>query len=749
MMRTFIFFFSVWLVFGACGLAQAAKPKPASSKAVAKSVEAISLEVKPSVVKVLQVGRDGLDGLGTGFVVNEEGLIATNLHVIGEARRLEIEMSDGTKHEVAEVTATDAHWDLALLRVKGTGFKPLPLADSEAVKQGQPVVAMGNPEGLAFSVVEGVVSAFPDIVNEVPMIRLALPIERGNSGGPLLDRQGRVIGLLTMKSAVTDNLGFAMPVNELKRLIDKPNPVPMERWLTIGVLNQKLWQPMLGARWTQRSGVMSSTAMGDGFGGRTLCVSSAALPGEAYEIVTQVKLAEESGAAGLAFCAQDEDHYYGFYPSNGKMRFTRFEGPDVYSWTVLKEFETEAYRSGQWNHLRVRVEPLKITAWVNGQRVMEHEDTGLRRGKAGLCRFRAPGAEFRGFRLGLDLAEKSISPALVKSVHGALDDFVQSGSGARDQALGTLMEDPVAARRLMIERRRELEKQTLALKDLEKALHRRAVTRDLVAELTKPEDKIDLLRASLLLARHDNPEVDVTQYVQDFQRMVDELKNDPAIGKSTLSAVERLNEYLFKEGGFHGSRHDYESKSNSYMNELLDDREGLPITLSVLYVEMAARLKVPQVYGVPLPGRFMVGYKEGPEGELQLLDVFDGGKKLTVEQAALELTEQGSFAAEFLQPATKRSIILRMLRNLLSSTMEQETAVKETLPYLDLVVAVEPDSSVERLTRAQMNQRLGDKAAARDDVQWLIEHFPTSGPDELKAQLDDWLQHLTDKADEP
>jgi serine protease Do len=715
-----------------------------------KSVEVISQEVKPSVVKVLQVGRDGLDGLGTGFVVDgKAGLIATNLHVIGEARRLEIETSDGSKHEVVEVTATDAHWDLALLRVSGAALKPLPLADSDALKQGQPVVAMGNPEGLSFSVVEGVVSAFPDIVNEIPMIRLAMPIERGNSGGPLLDRQGRVMGLLTMKSAVTDNLGFAMPVNELKRLIAKPNPVPMERWLTIGVLNPKLWQPALGARWTQRSGVMSSTALGTGFGGRTLCLSKTLMPGESYEVVTNVKLAEESGAAGLAFCAQDEDHYYGFYPSNGKMRFTRFEGPDVYSWTVLKEFETEAYRPGQWNHLRVRVEPAQITAWVNGQKVMVHEDAELRGGQAGLCRFRAPEAEYRGFRVGLDLAEKPISPALVKTVQQALDEYAQSAASGREGTLGKLMDDPVAARRLMIERRRELEKQTSALKDLEKALHRRAVTRDLVAELTKSEDKIDLLRASLLLARHDNPEVDVTQYVQDFQRMVDELKADPDIAKSTALAVTRLNAYLFKDGGFHGSRHDYESKSNSYMNELLDDREGLPITLSVLYVELAARLKVPQVYGIPLPGRFMVGYKDGPEGELHLLDVFDGGKQLTVQQAAMELTDQGEFAAEYLEPATKRSIILRMLRNLLSSTMDQESAVKETLPYLDLVVAVEPDSSMERLTRAQMNQRLGDKAAARTDVQWLIEHFPASGPDEMKAQLDQWLQHLSEAPDEP
>ena len=115
----------------------------------------------------------------------------------------------------------------------------------------------------------------------------------------------------------------------------------------------------------------------------------------------------------------------------------------------------------------------------------------------------------------------------------------------------------------------------------------------------------------------------------------------------------------------------------------------------------------------------------------------------------MELTDQGEFAAEYLEPATKRSIILRMLRNLLSSTMDQESAVKETLPYLDLVVAVEPDSSMERLTRAQMNQRLGDKAAARTDVQWLIEHFPAAGPDEMKAQLDQWLQHLSEAPDEP
>lgn len=717
------------------------KPPQAAPKVAAKSVETIAKEAKPSVVKVLQEGREGLDGLGTGFVVSQDGLIATNMHVIGEARRLEVEMSDGTKHEVTEVTATDAHWDLALLRISAKGLKPLALGDSDEIKQGQPVVAMGNPEGLAFSIVDGVVSEYPDVVREVPMIRLAMPIERGNSGGPLLDRQGRVLGLITMKHTVTENLGYAMPVNELKHLIAKPNPVPMDRWMTIGVLNPKVWQPALGSRWTQRSGTIKSTGIGGGFGGRTLCLSKTEVPQETFEVSVNVKLDDESGAAGLLFCAQDADHYYGFYPSNGKMRFTRFEGPDVYSWTVLDEFPTEAYRPGAWNHLRVRVEPGQIIGWVNGQKVLAHGDTGLRGGQAGICRFRSPAAEYRGFRVGADLGEKAIPEEVAAAIDTALDEFSASETG-RDKTLDELLQDPASSRRLLGERRRELEKQAAALKDLEKDLHRRAVTRDILAELAKPEEKIDLLRAALLLARHDNAEIDVAQYLQQLTPMVDELKGDAEIKKGTAAAVKRLNRFLFEECGFHGSRHDYGSKFNSYMSELLDDREGLPITLSVLYIELARRLEVPEVFGVALPGRFMVGWKDGPEGDLRLVDAFNRGEIITVADAALELSNSGQFDESELQPASKRGIILRMLRNLLGMALDEENAAKDSLPYLDLTVAIDPEASIERITRAQMRQRLGQKAAAREDVQWLIEHFPESGPEEFRAKLDEWMQSL-------
>lgn len=707
----------------------------------AKSVEAIAAEAKRSVVKVLQSGREGMDGLGAGFVVSENGLIATNMHVIGEARRLEVEMANGDKHEVVEVTATDAHWDLALLRIAKKGLKPLALADSDTIKQGQPIVAMGNPQGLAFSVVDGVVSEFPDLINEIPMIRLALPIEKGNSGGPLLDRQGRVLGILTMKSAVTENLGFAMPVNELKRLIEKPNPVPMARWLTIGVLNPKLWTPLLGARWTQHAGIIKAATPGTGFGGRSLCLWAPEQPGDVFEVAVNVKLEDESGAAGLVFCSDGGDAHYGFYPSAGKLRLTRFEGPDVYSWTILADIPSEAYRSGEWNHLRVRVEPDQITCWVNDQKVMVQRDSGLRGGYAGLCKFRNTAAEFRGFRVGTDLTEKPVPEAVATTIETALETFAQS-AGSKKTILTQLLDQPDASRRLLVEKRRQLEQEAAALGELEKDLHRRTITRELVTELSRPEEEIDLIRATLLLARHDNPEVDVSQYLQSFSRMVDDLKQDPAILQGTLPAVKRLNRYLFEEGGFHGSRHDYGSKSNSYMNELLDDREGLPITLSVLYIELASRLGVKGVAGIPLPGKFMVGYREGPEGELQLLDVFERGKSLSVTQAALELTERGEFAEDSLEPSTKRDIILRMLNNLLSSTLDDATAIKETMPYLDLSIALDPDAAVQRINRARMKERLGLKKEAAEDVRWLTEHFPEDGPGEVRGQLQDWLDSL-------
>src|SRR5437773_2497092 len=166
----------------------------------AKTVEQLAESAHKSVVVIMFAGRDGKQqGLGTGFVLSKDGLIATNLHVIGEARPITVQLPDGTRHPVTAIHASDRALDLAIIKVNAKDLIPLELGDSDGLRNGQAVVALGHPRGLEYSVVSGVVSGRRD-VDGMKMIQLAIPIEQGNSGGPVLDMQGRVVGIVTMKS---------------------------------------------------------------------------------------------------------------------------------------------------------------------------------------------------------------------------------------------------------------------------------------------------------------------------------------------------------------------------------------------------------------------------------------------------------------------------------------------------------------------------------------------------------------------
>jgi serine protease Do len=705
------------------------------------SVAEVAELTRPSLVKITQAGREGEYGVGSGFVVSEDGLIVTNRHVIGEARRLKVEGSDGRVHEVTEVFAHDTKLDLAVLRVATQGLKPLKLGDSDAAKQGEPIVAMGNPEGLAYSVVEGIISEPRRDVEGQPMIQVAIPIERGNSGGPLMDREGRVLGVLTLKSARTENLGFAMPTVALRKLLEKPNPIPMERWLTIGVLNPRFWTTVMGAQWTQRAGVVQVAQAGDGFGGRALCLWNEKPEELGFEAAVTVRLADEAGAAGLAFCADGGARHYGFYPSGGRLRLTRFDGPDVFSWKILRELDSDAYRPGEWNTLRVRVEGPRIQCFVNETRVLEIEDAGIRGGFAGLCKFRRTVASFKDFRTGADVSEKRASPAVEAGLRETVEGL-RGGIITRESAIESLSRERDSSRRLLLERSAALEKEATLLRMFATELHQRTVRAALVEELERPDAEADLLRCALLLSKHDNADLDVAAYERGFEQMVRELKGDAEIAAGAGKAVRRINRYLFEENGFHGSRSDYSNPSNSYLNEVLDDREGLPITLSVLYIELARRLGVQGVAGIPLPGRFMVGYREGEEGELALVDVYEGGRLLSMEEGVASVSEAGLVPASAKRPALKREILLRMVRNLLGPLMDSRETSKEALPYLEIALALDPDAARERLARAFIRENLGDRSAASEDVRWMLEHLPPGLGEERRETLERWLARL-------
>jgi regulator of sirC expression with transglutaminase-like and TPR domain len=705
------------------------KKADASNTAPSKAVEQLVEKVRQSIAVITFAGRDGKrQGLGTGFVVDGGGLIATNLHVIGEARAITVELG-GKQYEVSSIHASDRSFDLALLRINAKNLPSLALGDSDTLKQGQNVLAFGNPLGLTHSVVSGVVSSKREVEGR-PMIQIAIPLERGNSGGPLLDLDGRVQGIVTMKSLVTSNLGFATPVNDLKKLIQKPNPIPMSRWLTIGALDPADWTPVFGAHWRQHAGHILVEGEGAGFGGRSLCLWQHQVPPLPFEIAVAVRLDDEAGAAGLVFAADGGDNHYGFYPSAGKLRLTGFAGPDVFSWKILRQEPSVHYRPGDWNTLKVRIEKDRLRCFVNGELVFETAEFDPAGAKVGLAKFRDTIAEFKNFQVDKEIISPRPPKDVVKRITQSVAN-ISPQNPAKPELVKSLLPDAELSLRVLRDRAKLLEQEAGQLRQLAQAVHYQRVDADLVKALQGKEEDIDLVHAALLVARLDNDELDIDPYRKEIERMARDIQAalpKDADGPAKLAA---LNKYLFAERGFHGSRGDYYNRSNSYLNEVLDDREGIPITLSVLYMELARRLGLKMV-GIPMPGHFVVEHR--PEkGEGQLIDVFEGGKTLTRKEANQRITEQTGepLTDEELKPASKKAIVIRMLHNLLSIAGRNRDA-PGTLHYFDAILAIDADAAHDRLMRAVFRFQSGQKKEALEDTEWFVDHHP-KGPDTERA----------------
>ncbi len=162
--------------------------------------------------------------LGSGFVINSDGVILTNHHVIRNAAEIEVFFNDAAKSKIrAKIVGSDPKTDLAVLRVKpGPYLAPLELGNSDSLKVGETVVAIGNPFGLSHTVTAGIISAKNRVIGQGAydnFLQTDASINFGNSGGPLFNAEGEVIGINTAISAQGQGLGFAIPVNQAKRLL--------------------------------------------------------------------------------------------------------------------------------------------------------------------------------------------------------------------------------------------------------------------------------------------------------------------------------------------------------------------------------------------------------------------------------------------------------------------------------------------------------------------------------------------------
>ncbi|MGI6453819.1 MAG: S1C family serine protease [Syntrophomonadaceae bacterium] len=175
---------------------------------------------------IVPPGPNVQQGIGTGFIISEDGYVVTNQHVIDEAQKITVNLSENEQYS-AEVVGQDYELDLAVLRINSDRkFTPLKLGDSDQMRVGEWVIAIGNPYGLDHTVTAGLVSAKGrpiQIGKRVykDLIQTDAAINPGNSGGPLLNIEGEVIGINTAVNAEAQGIGFAIPINTAKDVLNE------------------------------------------------------------------------------------------------------------------------------------------------------------------------------------------------------------------------------------------------------------------------------------------------------------------------------------------------------------------------------------------------------------------------------------------------------------------------------------------------------------------------------------------------
>lgn len=265
------------------------------------------------------------------------------------------------------------------------------------------------------------------------------------------------------------------------------------------------------------------------------------------------------------------------------------------------------------------------------------------------------------------------------------------------------------------------------------------------AQLISREDaRIDLSRACLLIAQDAYPDLDVERYIGEIERMATRLRARLAPTAAGEDRVVALNQLLYEELGYWGNTEDYYDPRNSYLNEVIDRRTGMPITMSILYMELGRRIGLP-VEGVSFPGHFLVRVRL--RGGMLVLDPFSGGapqsedelrsrvKRVIPDGVADDLPASELPLDQFLEPATNRQILARVLRNL-KGIYRKANKPERMLDVLNRMLLVTPDASAELRDRGYVYQRLECYRAAFKDLTDYAEREPDAPDlDEVRSKL--------------
>lgn len=257
--------------------------------------------------------------------------------------------------------------------------------------------------------------------------------------------------------------------------------------------------------------------------------------------------------------------------------------------------------------------------------------------------------------------------------------------------------------------------------------------------VTLPDTAIPLAETALMIAFEEYPQLELSPYLELLDEIAGAVRMQQQPSDSPLDTVARINTTLFDTYEFRGNTDDYYDPRNSFFNDVLDRRVGIPITLSTVYIEVARRLNFP-IVGVGMPGHFLVKYWD--RHEEFFLDPYNRGEVLTREDCHNRLVKRYGDSLEFndrmLARATNRQILWRMLSNL-KDIYAKGHAIDKCLSIVEMLLIVDSDDPIQFRDRGLLRMRLRQFEGAGRDLERYLQHTPNA---QDRSEIEQHLKEL-------
>lgn len=243
-------------------------------------------------------------------------------------------------------------------------------------------------------------------------------------------------------------------------------------------------------------------------------------------------------------------------------------------------------------------------------------------------------------------------------------------------------------------------------------------------EIQQPDEAINLAAAALYIAQEEYPELDCEAYLHQLDRMALQLRDRLPEATYPLKLIRAINEYLFEAQGFVGNSQNYYDPANSFLNKVLERRTGIPITLSLVYLELARRIGLPMA-GVSMPGHFLIRPISAEMGIF--VDAFHKGEIMFEEDChdciRTLYGENARLQPRHLEPIGPRPFLARMLMNLKVIYLERQD-ISRALGVIDRILMLMPDALAERRDRGLIHYRQGQLGTALADLKYYLLNHP-------------------------